>query len=339
MADPQFITSNPAVDEYNRANKLATDQANADLEQQGKQLANQTAAFNLKTSQSEAPTRLRMLNAQTQTAETNAQYAAPEAKARLANIYSDISNRDATRHMEVFTKSMDLLNSGNIDAAKALAAQNRETIPDAVVQNAAVRDGLTQLTQRAQQIYPGRPKDQMVWLHSHIEELSKRAASGQQPDPSLGYQQLPGDPVPPEIGGQKFGETQQIISSIMQANPGMTYEQAVAAAHGKADEQELRRETLALNAAKADGENYLKDPVGTLNAWRQRYGLAPMAGQQAAAPARPQSVPQGSAYSPSRQMWRDPQGNLYDATGKPVQAAPGPQASAAPAGPQVPLSQ
>jgi hypothetical protein len=28
-----------------------------------------------------------------------------------------------------------------------------------------------------------------------------------------------------------------------------------------------------------------------------------------------QIVPEGSAYSPSRQMWRDPQGNLYDAPG------------------------
>ena len=26
-------------------------------------------------------------------------------------------------------------------------------------------------------------------------------------------------------------------------------------------------------------------------------------------------VPEGSAYSPSRKMWRDPQGNLYQATG------------------------
>jgi hypothetical protein len=32
-------------------------------------------------------------------------------------------------------------------------------------------------------------------------------------------------------------------------------------------------------------------------------------------PARPQTVPEGSAYSPSRKMWRDPPGNVYDATG------------------------
>ena len=38
--------------------------------------------------------------------------------------------------------------------------------------------------------------------------------------------------------------------------------------------------------------------------------------------AHPQIVPEGSAYSPSRQMWRDPQGNLYDVTGM-TPGAPG----------------
>lgn len=33
-------------------------------------------------------------------------------------------------------------------------------------------------------------------------------------------------------------------------------------------------------------------------------------------PARPSGVPAGSMYSPSRQMWRDPSGRLYDAKGR-----------------------
>jgi hypothetical protein len=36
------------------------------------------------------------------------------------------------------------------------------------------------------------------------------------------------------------------------------------------------------------------------------------------APARPPSVPAGSQYSPSRQQWRDRQGNLYNADGTPA---------------------
>ena len=39
-----------------------------------------------------------------------------------------------------------------------------------------------------------------------------------------------------------------------------------------------------------------------------------------ATPARPASVPNGAAYSPSRQMWRDPQGHMYNAQGQPVAA-------------------
>ncbi len=37
-----------------------------------------------------------------------------------------------------------------------------------------------------------------------------------------------------------------------------------------------------------------------------------------ATPTRPSAVPEGSAYSPSRQMWRDPSGKMYDASGAPA---------------------
>ena len=40
--------------------------------------------------------------------------------------------------------------------------------------------------------------------------------------------------------------------------------------------------------------------------------------QQSGAPQRPQNVPEGSAYSPSRNMWKDPQGKLYDPDGTPA---------------------
>lgn len=39
---------------------------------------------------------------------------------------------------------------------------------------------------------------------------------------------------------------------------------------------------------------------------------------KAVAPAMPRGLPNGSQYSPSRNMWRDPDGKLYDSTGKPV---------------------
>jgi hypothetical protein len=333
MPQPDFITTNPAVDEFNRANAVATQQQNADLEQQGKQTANAQAALTLKTTAAEAPSKLKMLNAQADTAATTAQYAPAEARAKIA----EMNTRTAQVHVENFYKSLDLLNSGDIDGAQAFAAKNGETLPPEVVQNAQVRAAVSQIAAKAKEIYPNRPKDQMAYMHSYISTMAAQQAQGKPiNDPTAPYT-VPNAPEPPEMGGIKTGETQQIIQSIMAANPGMSYEQAVAAAHGKADEGELRRETLALSAAKAD-TNYAADPAATLAKWRTSYGLAPMPGAPGAAPARPPSVPQGSAYSPSRRMWRDPQGNLYDGNGQPAQAAPGPQA-AAPAAPAVPTSQ
>lgn len=40
--------------------------------------------------------------------------------------------------------------------------------------------------------------------------------------------------------------------------------------------------------------------------------------QQGGVPQRPQNVPEGSAYSPSRRMWKDPQGKLYGPDGTPA---------------------
>lgn len=54
-------------------------------------------------------------------------------------------------------------------------------------------------------------------------------------------------------------------------------------------------------------------PPGNAATPVQRQGATPQA-----IPQRPTSVPAGSAYSASRKMWRDPQGNLYDEAGKPV---------------------
>jgi hypothetical protein len=73
-------------------------------------------------------------------------------------------------------------------------------------------------------------------------------------------------------------------------------------------------------AANPDATAQALAELGRLPALRRRrlfaawMALLPRAARTGT-PARPQIVPEGSAYSPSRQMWRDPQGNLYDATG------------------------
>jgi hypothetical protein len=44
----------------------------------------------------------------------------------------------------------------------------------------------------------------------------------------------------------------------------------------------------------------------------------PGGGGRSAAPARPSGLPAGSQYSPSRNQWRDPNGRIYDAAGRPM---------------------
>lgn len=79
--------------------------------------------------------------------------------------------------------------------------------------------------------------------------------------------------------------------------------------------------------SKQDIEDYLKDDpsLGGPSLWDRigKYFSDPVQPSNAGAGAKPGSVlppgvPLGSQYSPSRNMYRDPNGNLYDANGKPV---------------------
>lgn len=62
--------------------------------------------------------------------------------------------------------------------------------------------------------------------------------------------------------------------------------------------------------------------VPDLNAMYKATEVTGGNGQKQAAPLapmRPNNVPNGSAYSPSRKMWRTPDGKMFDESGKPVQ--------------------
>jgi len=137
-------------------------------------------------------------------------------------------------------------------------------------------------------------------------------------------------------GAAKEGQTERLIKQLKEENPNLTTAEAIALTKRApdGDQMAIRRESLALSAAKAD-LGYLRDPSGTLEKWRKQYGLgaapaapgatAPAAAPKpppaatAAPPPRPATVPPGSQYSPSRKMWRDPSGKIYDAAGNPVQ--------------------
>jgi hypothetical protein len=170
-------------------------------------------------------------------------------------------------------------------------------------------------------------------------------------------------------GGSEGSSAQErIINRLMEVNPGMTYDDALARTQRENSPSfDLRRDEMALTAARDDPQ-FAIDPEGTITKYRQYYGIGdgpklppsssparpggpdesgavgsslrgisgmwrgategmtptplqrPTEGPAAssAAPTRPSSVPQGSAYSPSRQMWRAPDGRVFDAKGMQV---------------------
>jgi hypothetical protein len=76
---------------------------------------------------------------------------------------------------------------------------------------------------------------------------------------------------------------------------------------------------LTVAVANPDATTQALAELDRLPALRRRRLLAALTAllpraARTGTPARPQIVTEGSADSPSRQMWRDPQSNLYDAT-------------------------
>lgn len=190
-----FITDNPALSEFNRAQRLAQQQQQGDLQLQSTLMKN-----TLDTAM--APSKLRQMNAETNLAETKAKYAGPLAQAEIAQrgAATRASNAAATNaEMQGFYKSLDYLNSGDIESAKAVAAQTGHPLPDVVVNNASLRATVTAVAKRAQELYPSRPAAQQAYIKSQMDVLHQQVQSGQHPDAVMQpYTMPPGAPPVPD---------------------------------------------------------------------------------------------------------------------------------------------
>lgn len=133
-------------------------------------------------------------------------------------------------------------------------------------------------------------------------------------------------------GKTSQGVTAQLVQSLIASGAAKNPQDALAIIRdptGTHYQAMVRaQESLAQAAAKTDPD-WQSDPAATLKKWRTYYGMreaptAPAATPRAkpapapVIPSLPQGLPAGSQYSPSRQMWRDPSGKLYDAGGNPV---------------------
>lgn len=86
-----------------------------------------------------------------------------------------------------------------------------------------------------------------------------------------------------------------------------------------ATDADLRNATSLVGAGMAkDIPSALKQVQQGRDMQRPAAAPAPAVPAVPAVPARPQDVPNGSAFSPSRQMWRGPDGRLYDIQGRPI---------------------
>jgi hypothetical protein len=210
--DLEFISSNPATEAYREGERAAQQRMAGDL-----------AIEHTITSNAEqvagAPSRLRALNANADTAQANAQVATGTVEPRIqqqqsAATISDVNARYAepraqaglrqanaaalNAEMQSFYKSLELLNAGRTDEAMAVAQATGQTIPQEVIDNAQVRNALTLAAKHAQEAYPNRPKDQQSYIHGFITDMAKRAGSGQAPNDPTAIYNVPGAPAPQE---------------------------------------------------------------------------------------------------------------------------------------------
>ena len=216
MQELPFITSNPAVDEFNRANKAADEGRTADLQQAQLKVATEKGAFDLETARNEAPTRLRTLTAQgnlattqAQTAQAVAPYAAPTAQAGLDQMkvhlekeraeIGAMSRAQASWRVDQETKVYQALDANNPDLASSIAASIGKPLPDQVIQDANLRNTLKQIHQEALTRYPDNPGMALQWETGIAQGLLERRQQNQPIDPqtSLYTTPVPGAPQPP----------------------------------------------------------------------------------------------------------------------------------------------
>jgi hypothetical protein len=169
-----FITSNPAVDAYQKAEKLADDTRLNDQKMR-------SSIREESEKQQTFPTRLRKMEADTSSAETGAQvakaeapYAAPMKAAGLRQANATAGNTENAW----FGQSLTLLQKGDIEGAKALAEQYGHTIPQSVIDDADTRKVVTESVAEAQRRYVNRPKDQQTYILSRIDAANERRNNG-----------------------------------------------------------------------------------------------------------------------------------------------------------------
>jgi hypothetical protein len=97
--------------------------------------------------------------------------------------------------MAGFYKSLELLNQGDVAGATEVARQTGHTLPPQVVQNAELRNFVTSIAKRAQELYKDRADLQQQFIQSKMEAHAAQVQPGGQPQPGQPQPNQPQQPA------------------------------------------------------------------------------------------------------------------------------------------------
>ncbi len=339
-ADVAVRTVQPRVSQAQSSASLAG--TNADV-------ARQTAPYTVQNAQNSARTG----EANADVAVGTVPYTIENARSgsRLNAVNADVGERSAdarvrganagavSAEMQGFYKSLDLLNAGQTEAAVEVASQYGQEIPQEVLNNGEVRAAVTRAAKHSQELYPNRPRDQQAFIQGFIKDMAERRAAGQPVNDPTAVYGVTGAPSVPEIStteqtqkpadvaiaewlvANKVAPNAQAAWEMVRqsrSNPMLMrtqiYNNALRSTFGNPEKAE-EITTKAMQFIGQAGTAQPANPAAPAPATPQQP-RAPRYGQT---PAQPASVPAGSAFSPSRKMWRSPDGQLFDEAGRPAQ--------------------
>jgi len=267
--------------------------------------------------------------------------------------------------MQPFEKLLGHLKAGDIEAAQEMSRLIGEPIPEVLLTSADARRHYVGAGERALKAYPNSPAKQQEYIKLYLEgvrvQREQMSAGGVVPNNPQAVTSTPGAPAPQEaiLGA---GGTQSVYQQKLAVGNALYGEGTQAAAdyangRRQLSEPEMRKFAIS-EAARTEKYNAtrrkaLEEQIfqslrtsGQLPAAAAptpapavapppARPAAPQAAPPAAQPSRqpstaappiPPGLPPGSQYSPSRNMWRTPDGKIYGPDGKPAgqSAAPGP---------------
>lgn len=201
MAEINFITSNPALEAFRKAEETArtTETHNLKMRSGLREESEAEQTWDARRRSTNAAADYAQTRAATAKAE--APYAGPMAATRLRQAEASAKHAE----LQDWYKASELLEAGRDDEAREVARMINKPLPEAVFANSAVRRGIAAINKRAQELYPNRPAQQQAFISSQMQDAQTRMKAGEDAtsvwtQKSRGgvYDMPDGAPTPPE---------------------------------------------------------------------------------------------------------------------------------------------